>query len=360
MDEGYGLELLSVSFAAGIAAGGLLNSCAPEAYAEAGAFFILWWLSAAAALSGRFRGRVWTVMAAAFTCGVFCSLSSHISGTAGSPSFALRAAGRFSEAIDEAGFRSSGTAPLAKALLLGDRSGLGRDVVSAFRRSGASHILALSGLHLGIVYSLILALWAPFGGLRSAKRIRSLASIGLCGFYTVMTGAGPSVVRAFIFIVFNEAATLSGRERSARKILSGALMLQLALSPGAITSAGFQLSYLAVAGIIYIHPFLRDLYPSGGKGDVPAMVWNAATLSISCQVTTAPLVWILFRTFPEYFLITNLLALPLTELLIVSALSCTALSSAGFADGTLAAVTDFLARALTGLLDAIASMPDGA
>jgi hypothetical protein len=71
-------------------------------------------------------------------------------------------------------------------------------------------------------------------------------------------------------------------------------------------------------------------------------------------------VWILFRTFPEYFLITNLLALPLTELLIVSALSCTALSSAGFADGTLAAVTDFLARALTGLLEAIGSMQDGA
>ena len=359
MDEGKGLELISVSFAAGVAAGGLFHSCAPEAYAEAGAFFILWCLTACVALSRRFRGRIWTIVAAAVACGIFCSRNAVICGPSESPAFALRAAEKFSGAIDAAGFRGSGTAPLAKALLLGDRSGLGRGVIAAFRRSGASHILALSGLHLGIVYSLILALWAPFGGLRAAKRVRSIVSIGLCGFYTVMTGAGPSVVRAFIFIVFNEAAALSGRERPARKILSGALLVQLALSPGSIASVGFQLSYLAVTGIIYIYPYLRDLYPSGGKGDIPAKIWNASTLSISCQITTAPLVWMLFRTFPKYFLITNLLALPLTELLIVSALACTALSAAGMDPGPIANMTDYLARTLTRLLEAIGSMQDG-
>ena len=164
----------------------------------------------------------------------------------------------------------------------------------------------------------------------------------------------PSLVRACLFVLIGETVRhFPGRRRSLTTVLLAALTLQLLFSPLSIRSVGFQLSYLAMAGIALVYPLLKDWYPApqGGKNPFRWM-WNNAALSVSCQVFTAPLVALRFGTFAPYFLLTNLLALPLTELLILSALATLLLGPSTF----LPALTDRLASLLVRLLEIISTM----
>lgn len=264
------------------------------------------------------------------------------------------------KAIDAIPFTSPVSNALIKALLTGERSSLPAGVQEAFRDSGASHILALSGLHLGIIYGILSKSLCFLGNGTAAQRFRSVLTVILCGFYTIATGAGPSIVRAFIFIVLGETARLTGRARDLKHVLLSALLLQLIFSPMSIRNIGFQLSYAAMAGIAFIYPHLRDFWPSekAGWGLVRAMrwIWDSAALSISCQLTTGPLAYIYFGTFPRHFLLTNLISLPLTGLVIPCSLICLVLSCLGWCPPFMVIATEWLVSLLTWSLEVIASM----
>ena len=258
--------------------------------------------------------------------------------------------------IDRIPFPSAGTAPLLKALLTGDRSGLPRETVRIFRESGGAHLLALSGLHIGILYLLLSRFLWPLGNSPRARRFRYALTVLAAGLFTLMTGASPSIVRAFLFIFLTETARLLSRPRNPLRILSTALLIQLVLTPSAISSVGFQLSYLAMAGIFLLFPILDGWYPETSRFDPVRKIWEAAALSISCQVFTGPLAWLRFHTFPTYFLLTNLLALPLTTLLMGTAVTTLALQGIGLCPGFLIHATDTLCCALVRILGIIASM----
>ena len=104
-------------------------------------------------------------------------------------------------AIDAIPFDNDRTRFIAKALITGERSDIPDEVAKAFRESGGSHILALSGLHLGIIYAIVRFITRVYGNTRNSKILRSFTIISICGFYTLATGAGASVTRAFIFII---------------------------------------------------------------------------------------------------------------------------------------------------------------
>ena len=242
-------------------------------------------------------------------------------------------------------FGNRDTRALLYALLTGDRSMMARSTIRAFRASGASHILALSGLHLGIIYAILTRILSVIGNSRIAYRIRAFLAICACGLFTLMTGAGPSITRAFLFIALNETARLHPeRKRKPLNIYCTALTIQLSFSPLALTTTGFQLSYLAMLGIYILYPRLESWYGPHPKFDPMKRIWNSVAMSLSCQLFTGPLVWLRFGTFPIHFLLTNLLAIPLTEALIISALT----GQAGLADR--------LVELLTRTLEIIASM----
>jgi len=270
--------------------------------------------------------------------------------------WALAAGERLKGLIVTIPFPSEGTAPLVTALLTGDRSGLTRETVSAFRESGASHILALSGLHLGIIYVLLDHLVHLAGQSPLARKMRFGIIVLAAGFFTLMTGASPSLVRAFLFITINEGLRLAGRPRKATRVLCLALLVQLVLDPSAIQSVGFQLSYLAMAGIFLLYPLMEAWYPASPAWDPFRRIWKGAALSISCQVFTAPLVWLRFHSFPRYFLLTNLLALPLTTALMICAVATVALQAIGLCPGFLIHATDALCNGLQRALEMIAGM----
>ncbi len=219
-----------------------------------------------------------------------------------------------------------------------------------------TNVLALSGLHIGIIYLFFDKLTRVLGRTPAARRIRfGLIVIG-AGFFTLMTGAGASIVRAFLFITINETLHLLGRPRKAVRVLCLALMLQLVLNPGAIREVGFQLSYLAMAGIFLLSPVLEAWYPPSVSWDPMRKIWSMAALSISCQLFTGPLAWLRFHSFPKYFLLTNLLAIPLTTALMAIAVTTVALGALGWCPVLLIQATDGLCRLLVWVLEIIASM----
>ena len=356
MAERADIVALAVHFTVGVAAGTLLPRLpADPSYLSSGLLIIL----ASLVLLVLKTERNDLLFPVFLLLGAFCSLTDAFPG-ASTATFLQRWtatwADRLRVFIDRIPFPSEDTAPLLKALLTGDRSGLPADTVRVFRESGGAHLLALSGLHIGILYLLLSRLLWPLGNSLRARRVRYVFIVLAAGLFTLMTGASPSIVRAFLFIFLTETARLACRPRSPLRTLSTALLIQLVLSPSAIASTGFQLSYLAMTGIFLLFPILDGWYPESSRFDPVRKIWKAAALSISCQVFTGPLAWLRFHTFPTYFLLTNLIALPLTTALMGTAVTTLVLQGIGLCPGFLLQATDWLCSALVRTLEIIASM----
>ena len=306
-----------------------------------------------------------TIVLSGICCGILCGElgSSHFRLPVPGNGPVFRIAQNFGQnmkaVLADIPFADGRTNAIATALITGDRSWLTSEDIEIFRKSGASHILALSGMHLGIIYGLLKALFAGFGGSQSARRLKSCLNILVCGFYTLSTGSGPSIVRAFIFIALTETAHLSGRRTNLKCTLFAALLIQLILTPQDITNVGFQLSYAAMAGIAFIFPWLKNFWPEAGKGwtgKVLKRVWDSAALSIACQITTAPIAFVYFGTFPEYFLLTNLLSVPIIGITIPAILFTSLLSCCGICPELFVKVTESLMNTLIQSLSVISSL----
>ncbi len=298
-----------------------------------------------------------------FFLGTFCSLTAEMADLSVHIPMLAQKAERLGiamqEACDAVPYESKSTNAILKALITGERSDIPSSVTRTFRESGASHILALSGLHLGIIYMIISRMLSVAGKHRTAILTRSAITTCTCIIYTFATGAGPSISRALLFIILNETASVSGRHRSSATIFLSALLIQLSLSPLSIRSVGFQLSYAAMAGIVFIYPSLRKLWPGNGlhgKASPVRRIWDSAALSISCQITTGPLAYIHFESFPVHFILTNLIAMPLTGILIPSAVAVTLLNVAGACPDILIRFTEDMVKALTFSLSVISGM----
>lgn len=307
---------------------------------------------------------IWTCLAA---CGILCVIRAETTSAAGGyiDGFMQMCAGAGTATgrlIDSIGFMDTDTNAIIRALIVGDRSGIPAHITDAFRRSGASHILALSGLHLGIIYSIVSKSLSCIGNSVNSKRLRSILTVAACGLYTLATGAGASILRAFLFIFLGEYARLTGRFRNTGSVLMTALIIHLCISPLAVREVGFQLSYAAMAGIAFIFPWLQGLWSEGEAEKTSWMrnpmkrIWDTAAMSIACQITTGPLAYMYFGTFPMHFLLTNLVSLPLITLIIPSALLTMVLSWIGICPEMLLRATEALVTALSEALSIIASM----
>ena len=371
MNEARDIVGISVPFAAGVATGAamypLLSGRLP--YIISSILLILIFITTILARLDKFSGR-WLVIAGIFLItAIFSSLSHSIAS--GIPEYesgfissvAADAVGTLRSVIDNIPYPSESTAPLVKALLTGDKSDLTKEITGIFRDSGASHILALSGLHLGVLYILLARLTAPLGNSPWIRRLRYSLIIVAALFYSIMTGATPSIIRAFLFITINETAKLLGRKREPVRVLLAALTIQLAFKPDVISSVAFQLSYMAMAGIFLLFPTLDRIYPapSGSKFsrfNPFRKIWSAATLSISCQIFTGPLAWYYFHSFPKYFILTNLIALPLTSAIMVLSVATIALSFFGICPEPLVILNDHAMQALVFCLKIISGIDE--
>ena len=197
---------------------------------------------------------------------------------------------------------------VARALAIGDKGSLTRDLRAVYRESGAMHLLALSGLHVGIIYGILSLVLSPLGGGR-LRRLRVAVILGFLWVFAVISGLSPSILRAVLMITLFEISQFFSGQRNGPAALAFSAVLSILLNPEAPRQLSFQLSYSAVTGIYLVYPRLRLLLSTRSR--LLGYVWNVACISISCQLTCGVLSYIYFGTFPRYFLVTNLLAIPL-------------------------------------------------
>lgn len=210
------------------------------------------------------------------------------------------------------------------AITLGYKADLTDDLKEAFRASGTSHVLAVSGLHVGIVYLIIISLFffiSKRGKLFFLKQL--LVLLCLWG-YVFITGLPVSVVRAAIMLSLIGIGSIFNKQGFTYNTLAVAAFFTLIINPFYLFDVGFQLSFAAVFSILFFQPKLSSLYTPNNKA--VEYIWSLFTVSLAAQIGIFPLVLYYFGTFPTYFFITNLLVLPLIAIIIYSAVLLTLLS----------------------------------
>lgn len=199
---------------------------------------------------------------------------------------------------------------IALALLLGQKQQLDRDTKKAYSEAGVMHVLAVSGLHVGILVGVLLLLIKPLRLSKRAKKGYLIGVLLIIWAYAMLTGMAPSVIRASVMFSLLTLGQLRERKPSIFNILAFSAILMIVFNPDVIFEVGFQLSYTAVAGIVLIQPLIARLWIPSNL--VLEYLWQLAAVSIAAQLATFPLSVFYFHTFPTWFLLANMLVIPLT------------------------------------------------
>jgi competence protein ComEC len=204
---------------------------------------------------------------------------------------------------------------IAMALVLGVTDGIDTDLQNAYAASGAMHVLAVSGLHVGIIYGILLLVLKPLSRYAWSRWVVFGISIVCLWSFAFITGLSPSVLRAVTMFSFIALARPLGWKTNIYNTLAGSAFLLLLYNPYLIMSVGFQLSYLAVLGIVYLQrPIYNLLEVESRVGD---WVWQITCVSIAAQAATFALGMLYFHQFPVYFLVSNLFVIPLSTIVLV-------------------------------------------
>lgn len=216
---------------------------------------------------------------------------------------------------------------LVKAMLLGRRDDLGTEQVGDYVISGAVHILSVSGMHVAIIF---LAISTAFGWVkrwRFGKWIYLLLMAALLGFYALVTGLPPSVQRAALMCMVLVTAEVAERKHYPMNTLAFSALIILLLDPCALYDVGFQLSYLAMAGIFLLYqPICSILQPSNR---FLRFIWQVTALAFAAQIATFPISLFYFHQFPTYFWLVNPLVVAFTNILLPAALVLLLVSLSG-------------------------------
>ena len=202
------------------------------------------------------------------------------------------------------------------ALTLGDKQQLSPHIRAIYSHAGASHALALSGLHVGILYGLLAFALRGFRHRRGLHALAQLATITLLWLFALLVGMSPSVVRAVLMCTLYIIARWVSCDSSALHVLSLAALGMLLVRPLYLFDVGFQLSYMAMAAILTAGPHVEQLLTSRRLPWIVSYPLSIASISLVAQLGTFPLTLHYFGTFPLYFLVTNLLIIPALTLLL--------------------------------------------
>ena len=205
------------------------------------------------------------------------------------------------------------------ALTIGDKTELSESVRESYSIAGASHILALSGLHIGLLYAFLFFILRPVARKgRTGRCVRSVSLLVLLWAFAFFTGLSPSVVRSVTMFSILALADVFGRQPFSLNTLAVTAWLMLLCNPAGLFDVGFQLSFLAVASILLIQRPVYRLFAVRNR--VGKSIWGLMSVSIAAQIGTAPLVMFYFSRFSVHFLLTNLLVIPLITIILYAAI----------------------------------------
>lgn len=205
---------------------------------------------------------------------------------------------------------------VASALVLGYDDNIEPELRTAYQNTGALHILSVSGLHVGVIYLVISNMlffmkrkvWSNF--------LRAFILMFVVWFYALITGLSPAVLRSAVMISFVIVGDCLNREQNIFNTLAASAFLLLAIDPHQLANIGFQLSYLSIAGIVIFEPIIRKTWSP--RFLVVRWFWMMTTVSIAAQLSATPVSLYYFHQFPNYFILSNYIAIPLSSLAIYS------------------------------------------
>lgn len=211
-------------------------------------------------------------------------------------------------------------AALLSSLLIGYKDEMDAESLKAFSKTGTMHVLAVSGMHVGLIYLALLLLFTGKAKGRLVRNWQGLIIILLLWLYALITGLSASVFRAALMFSIIEAGRIFLRRESfAINSVFAAAYVQLLISPLNLIDVGFQLSYLAVLGILLIYPLLITYYmPSNRFG---AWIWQLSMVSVAATIGTLPVSLYFFHQFPLLFLPANLFIVPLSTIIIFAGIA---------------------------------------
>jgi competence protein ComEC len=196
---------------------------------------------------------------------------------------------------------------VASTLILGYKADLSAELLQAYSKTGTIHILSVSGGHVAIIYLLLNIVFGFLGRYKNGKIIKALVIVLLIWGYTMLTGFSPPACRAAIMISLIIIGRSYSRYINTLNILAASAFFLLLYDPYFISDVGFQLSYLAVAGLVILQPYIYKWLTFKNKWG--NKLWAACSVSIAAQIITFPLSAFYFHQFPVYFLISNLFIL---------------------------------------------------
>lgn len=206
-------------------------------------------------------------------------------------------------------------AGLAEAMLIGYREDLDKELLTAYTNTGVVHIIAISGLHLGLIFMLIDLLVKTLAGKKRAAVAGLLISLPLLWAFAILTGSSASVIRSAIMFSFIIVGNAMGKKNNSMNSLLGSAVMLLAWNPDIFFDIGFELSYAAVTSILlFDQQIKKSIYL---KNKMAAYLWGMVSITLAAQVLTTPLVISHFHRFPTLFLFTNLVAVPLSSMVLL-------------------------------------------
>ncbi|MEQ8323493.1 MAG: ComEC/Rec2 family competence protein [Vicingaceae bacterium] len=244
---------------------------------------------------------------------------------------------------------------LLKALVLGNKSALGTEMKEAFARSGIMHLLAVSGLHVGIVFLFIKGILDIMQYIfRYSFNVLGISVIAVW-IYAGITGFSASVVRASLMLSFYLLSLKLKRRSHGLSLLCLSAFLALSLDPDLLWDLGFQLSYVAVCGILLAYPILRSIFNPSSK--ILKYLWSLISLSLAAQICTFPIASHNFGMFPTYFLLGNIVAMPIAALLLGTGLFLSFFNSEMIGIHEIAIALDSLIGHFLSVINGISALP---
>lgn len=251
--------------------------------------------------------------------------------------------------------QSSKEAGVAEALLIGYKGDVDKSLLQSYSNTGVIHIIAISGLHLAMIYGLLLALLKPLRQLPGYKWWKPGILLGVLWAFSLLTGAGASILRASVMFSFIILSEILVRRSNLFNTLAASACCLLVYNPYFLWDIGFQLSYAAVLSIlIFQQPIYKCLY---FKNKLLDQAWKLNAITLSAQLLTLPLLLYHFHRFPNFFLFTNFVAVPLSAAVLYGCLGLLLVHPISLLCNFSAAIVRFLIAQLNGFIERSDTIP---
>ncbi len=242
------------------------------------------------------------------------------------------------------------------ALTLGYKNELTPELKESFSTSGAMHILAVSGLHVGIIFIILGKLLFFLQRNRYGKIIQSVIIITILFFYAFLTGLSDSVLRATVMFSFISIGKMFTRQVNIYNTISASAFILLIINPYSLMNVGFQLSYAAVISIVFFQPKIYSLL--NFNRTIPDYIWQLISVALAAQLGTFPITIYYFDQFPLYFILSNIVIIPVATIIIYGAVILFAFSFSQVATKFFALVLKYTTIFLNRSVGFIESLPN--